>query len=54
MTLTKWDKSIRIAKIKMGLNPSTFTKIQGKLLKESQKIYQILLINGTLKRKSTK
>ena len=50
MTLTKWDKSVRIAKIKMGLNPGTFTKIQGNLLKESQKIYQILLINGTLKK----
>jgi|TARA_B100001540_G_C15468555_1_gene488994 hypothetical protein len=54
MTLTKWDKSVRIAKIKMGLNPGVFTKIQGKLLKESQKIYQILLINGTLKKRSIK
>lgn len=45
MTLAKWDESVRLAKIKLGLNPMKFTKIQGKLLKEAQVIYHILLLN---------
>ena len=45
MTLAKWDESVRLAKIKLGLDPKRFTKIQGKLLKESQIIYHILLLN---------
>jgi hypothetical protein len=45
MTLTKWNESVRLAKIKLGKDPKRFTKIQGKLLKEAQIIYHILLIN---------
>ena len=44
MTLAKWDESVRLAKIKLGLDPKEFTKIQGKLLKEAQIIYHLLLL----------
>ena len=45
MTLTKWNESVRLAKIKLGKDPKRFTRVQGKLLKEAQIIYHILLIN---------
>ncbi len=45
MTLSKWNESVRIAKIKLGLDPKRFTKIQGKLVKEARIIYSILLVN---------
>ena len=45
MTLTKWNESVKVAKIKLGLDPKKFTRIQGKLLKEAQAIYSILLLN---------
>jgi|TARA_R110000851_G_scaffold113670_4_gene238474 hypothetical protein len=43
MTLAKWDDSVRIAKIKLGLDPKKFTRVQGKLLKEAQMIYHFLI-----------
>jgi hypothetical protein len=46
MTLSKWEDSVKIAKIKLGLDPKGFTRIQGKLLKEAQKVYSILLLNS--------
>ena len=45
MTLSKWDESVRIAKIKMGLDPKSYMVIKGKLLKEAQDIYQLLILN---------
>ena len=45
MTLTQWSESVRIAKIRLGLDPKKYTKIQGKLLKEAQAIYSILLMS---------
>ena len=45
MTLAKWDESIRIAKVKMGLDPKSYMVIKGKLLKEAQAIYQLLILN---------
>lgn len=45
MTLSKWSESVRIAKIKMGLDPKSYTVISGKLLKEAQAIYQLLILN---------
>lgn len=45
MSLTKWDESVRLAKIKLGLDPKEFTRVQGKLLKEAQIIYHLLLLN---------
>ena len=45
MTLTQWSESVRLAKIKLGLDPKKFTRVQGKLLKEAQKVYSILLLN---------
>ena len=48
MTLAKWDESVKLAKIKLGLDPKSFTKIQGKLLKEAQIIYHLLLLNKNI------
>ena len=45
MTLAKWDESVKLAKIKLGLDPKRFIKIHGKLLKEAQIIYHLLLLN---------
>jgi hypothetical protein len=45
MTLSKWEESVKVAKIKLGMDPKKFTRIQGKLLKEAQAIYSILLMN---------
>jgi len=45
MTLAKWDESVKLAKIKLGLDPKGFVKIQGRLLKEAQIIYHLLLLN---------
>jgi len=43
MTLAKWDEAVRIAKIKLNKDPKVFTTISGKLLKEAQIIYLLLL-----------
>ena len=43
MTLSKWDDAVRIAKIKMDIDPNSFTVIKGKLLREAQMIYHFLI-----------
>ena len=45
MTLAQWSESVKIAKIKLGLDPKKYTKVQGKLLMEAQAIYSILLMS---------
>jgi hypothetical protein len=45
MTLMKWEESVKVAKIKLGIDPKKFTRVQGKLLKEAQAIYSILLLS---------
>ena len=45
MSLKRWEDSVKIAKIRLGLDPKDFTRIQGKLLKEAQTIYRILMLN---------
>lgn len=45
MSLKRWEDSVNIAKIRLGLDPKKFTRIQGKLLKEAQRIYRILMLN---------
>ena len=45
MTLTQWSESVRMAKIKIGLDPKKYTRVQGKLLKEAQAIYSILMLS---------
>ena len=45
MSLSKWEDSVKMAKIKLGMDPKKFTRVQGKLLKEAQAIYSILLLN---------
>ena len=43
MTLSKWDTSVRIAKIKLNIDPNSFTVVKGKLLREAQMIYHFLI-----------
>jgi hypothetical protein len=43
MTLAKWEESVRMAKIKMNIDPNSYIMIKDKLLKEAQKIYVMLL-----------
>ena len=45
MTLTQWSESVKVAKIKLGLDPKKFTRVQGKLLKEAQAVYSILMLS---------
>jgi len=45
MTLKKWEQAVKLAKIKLKMNPKKFTRIDGELLKEAQAIYSILLIS---------
>ena len=45
MTLAKWNESVRGAKITLGMDPKSYVAIRGKLLKEAQAIYQILILN---------
>jgi len=45
MSLAKWTQAVRLAKIKQGINPKRFMMIRGKLLKEAQAIYQLLIIS---------
>jgi len=55
MTLADWSESVKMAKIKIGVDPKKFTRVDGKLLKEAQAIYSIyFLINLNLKLKSLK
>ena len=49
MTLQKWGESVRLAKIKLGYKPDEYSVIEGKLLKEAQSIYHVLLMNDKLK-----
>ena len=49
MTIAKWKESVRIAKIKMNMNPNDFIIIKGPLLKEAQYIYNILIANENSK-----
>ena len=51
MSLKRWEDSVKIAKLKLGLDPKEFTRIQGKLLKEAQTIYRILMINKNIVKK---
>ena len=51
MSLKRWQDSVKIAKIKLGIDPKEFTRIQGKLLKESQRIYRILMLNKNVSKK---
>lgn len=43
MTLAKWDEAVRIAKIRSNDDPNSFIMVKGKLLKEAQTIYLLLL-----------
>ena len=43
MTLAKWYEAVRVAKIKLKLDPNKYSVIKGKLLKEAQFVYSLLL-----------
>ena len=45
MTLADWSESVKMAKIKIGMDPKKFTRVQGKLLKEAQAVYSILMLS---------
>jgi len=45
MSLAKWSQAVRMAKIKQGLDPDKYVMLKGKLLKEAQAIYQLLIIS---------
>ena len=45
MSLTKWSQAVKLAKIKQGIKPDKYVMLRGKLLKEAQAIYQLLLIS---------
>jgi len=45
MSLKRWEDAVKIAKIRQGIDPKEFSRIQGKLLKEAQTIYRILMMN---------
>ena len=47
MSLSKWEESVKVAKIKCSVDPKKFTMVQGKLLKEAQKVYSIMLLKST-------
>ena len=51
MSLKRWEDSVNNAKIKIGIDPKEFTRIQGKLLKEAQRIYRILMMNKNVSKK---
>ena len=51
MSLKRWEDSVNIAKIRLGLDPKDFTRIQGKLLKEAQAKYRILRLNKYVSKK---
>jgi len=46
MALSAWDSSVRIAKIRLGFDPNSFTVIKGKLLKEAQLVYYLMISSG--------
>jgi hypothetical protein len=46
MSLSKWEESVKVAKIKYSIDPKKFTRVQGKLLKEAQKVYSIMLLKS--------
>jgi uncharacterized Fe-S cluster-containing MiaB family protein len=45
MSLSKWEQAVKLAKIKQGIDPKKYMMIRGKLLKEAQAIYQLLIIS---------
>ena len=47
MSLSKWEDSVKMAKIKLGMNPKKVTRGEGKLLKEAQAIDIIVILNTT-------
>ena len=51
MSLKRWEDSVKIAKIRLGLDTTEFMRIQGTLLKEAQTIYRILMLNKNVSKK---
>jgi len=49
-----WNYSVKEAKDRLNIDRSKFVRVQGKLLKEAQEIYHILLTKPTRRVKSKK
>jgi hypothetical protein len=47
MTIALWNQSVKKAKERLNIDKSSFVRIQGKLLREAQAIYHILLTKPT-------
>ena len=54
MTVALWNQSVKKAKERLNIDKSSFVRIQGKLLREAQAIYHILLTKPTRHAKSKK
>jgi hypothetical protein len=54
MTIALWNYSVKEAKDRLNIDRSKFMRVQGKLLKEAQEIYHILLTKPTRRVKSKK
>ena len=54
MTIALWNHSVKKAKDRLNMDRSAFVLIQGKLLKEAQGIYHILLSKPSRRVKSKK
>ena len=50
MTLALWQQSVKTAKLKAGINPDTFMKLDTKIFREAQQIYLFLLIKNNSKK----
>ena len=50
MTQALWKQAVKTAKLKAGINPDTFMKIDSKMFKEAQQIYLFLLIKNNSKK----
>jgi hypothetical protein len=51
MSLKDWNYSVSQAKKRLGISPEKFTRIQGRLLREAQTIYHIILMKKNIGKK---
>lgn len=51
MTIALWSEAVRLAKLKHGKDPSSFMRVQGKLLTDAQAIYHVLQVSRQRGRK---
>jgi hypothetical protein len=54
MTIALWNHSVKKAKERLNIDKSVFIRIQGKLLREAQVIYHLLITKPSPRVKSKK